>query len=138
MQKKDILQKIEELEKLEERRALSQEEMDVLETRRKEIREIYKGEDIYWRQRTRCRWLIEGDATTAFFYKVTNGRRHANTIHSLKNGEELLQGESVHREQVYHHYKRLFGLSEGVRIKMKVGAWNQQIAIDGLEAGLDE
>jgi mannosylglycoprotein endo-beta-mannosidase len=42
------------------------------------------------RQRSRIRWLREGDANTAFFHVMANGRRVKNYIASVKVGEELV------------------------------------------------
>jgi hypothetical protein len=42
------------------------------------------------RQRSRIRWLREGDANMALFHVVANGRRAKNHIASVKIGEVLV------------------------------------------------
>jgi hypothetical protein len=41
-------------------------------------------------QRSRIRWLREGDANTKLFHAVANGRRTKNFIASVREGEELV------------------------------------------------
>jgi hypothetical protein len=50
-----------------------------------------KQEEILWRQKSRIRWLKEGDRNTKFFHRTTVQRRHTNRITSLisTNGEPL-------------------------------------------------
>ena len=38
------------------------------------LMEIYKGEEIFWRQRSRQNWILRGDANTAYFHAIANGR----------------------------------------------------------------
>lgn len=83
--------------------------MVILITHKKEIREVYKGEDIYWRQRARCKWLNEGDANTTFFYEVTNNRRRINTIHSSRDGKVVVQGENELKEMYISTTKEFLG-----------------------------
>jgi hypothetical protein len=39
-----------------------------------QLLEIFRVEEEYWRQRGRIRWLLQGDANTAYFHAVANGR----------------------------------------------------------------
>jgi hypothetical protein len=36
---------------------------------------LAKMEEEYWRQRGRLNWLLKGDANTAYFHAVANGRK---------------------------------------------------------------
>jgi mannosylglycoprotein endo-beta-mannosidase len=53
--------------------------------------EIYKGEEVFWRQRSRQKWLLQGDANTAYFHAIANGRRQKCSIPCLWNGDLLLE-----------------------------------------------
>ena len=44
------------------------------------LMEIYKGEEIFWRQRSRQNWLLRGDANTAYFHAIANGRHRRCSI----------------------------------------------------------
>ena len=37
------------------------------------LMEIYKGEELFWRQRSRRNWILKGDANTAYFHAIANG-----------------------------------------------------------------
>ena len=39
---------------------------------------IYTDEEAYWRLRGTQRWVLRGDANTAYFQAVANGRRRRN------------------------------------------------------------
>lgn len=66
--KHKCLGEIEDLEKLEEERRLTTEEMCRLLFLHKSMEEIYRMKDLIWKQRAYYRWLREGDANTAFFH----------------------------------------------------------------------
>jgi len=40
--------------------------------------------DIYWRQRARQHWIVDGDPNTKFFHQVANMRRKFNAIYKIK------------------------------------------------------
>lgn len=68
-EEEDILKEIEMFENLEESRNLSLDENSRVLQPRRRIDEIYKREELRWRQRVHVNWLKEGDANTAFFHK---------------------------------------------------------------------
>jgi hypothetical protein len=39
------------------------------------LEQILHKEELYWQQRSGTRWLLQGDANTAFFHSSANGRR---------------------------------------------------------------
>ncbi|KAE8821701.1 hypothetical protein D1007_00107 [Hordeum vulgare] len=44
---------------------------------------IYTDEEAYWRLRGTQSWVLRGDANTAYFQAIANGRRRRNSIHYL-------------------------------------------------------
>ena len=48
---------------------------------------IYTDEEAYWRLRGAQRWVLKGDANTAYFQAIANGWRRRNSIHSLWAGD---------------------------------------------------
>ncbi|XP_073355184.1 uncharacterized protein [Aegilops tauschii subsp. strangulata] len=52
---------------------------------------IYTDEEAYWRLRGTQKWVLKGDANTAYFQAIANGCRRRNTIPLLWDGETLLQ-----------------------------------------------
>lgn len=55
---------------------------------RKEINELLDGEETWWSQRSRVRWLSEGDRNTRHFHNCASERRKKNTITGLWNENE--------------------------------------------------
>uniref|UniRef100_A0A453BYM2 Endonuclease/exonuclease/phosphatase domain-containing protein n=1 Tax=Aegilops tauschii subsp. strangulata TaxID=200361 RepID=A0A453BYM2_AEGTS len=51
---------------------------------------IYTDEEAYWRLRGTQKWVLKGDANTAYFQAIANGRHRRNTIPLLWDGETLL------------------------------------------------
>ncbi|TYG40901.1 hypothetical protein ES288_D12G131400v1 [Gossypium darwinii] len=56
------------------------------ETRRR-LDFLYAKEESYWAQRSRSRWLREGDRNTRFFHAKATGRLKKNNIERLKDAE---------------------------------------------------
>ena len=54
---------------------------------KKELKEAYKREEVYWGQKARVRWLKEGDKNTNYFHASVVERRRRNNISSLKKGD---------------------------------------------------
>jgi mannosylglycoprotein endo-beta-mannosidase len=46
------------------------------------------------RQRSRIRWLQDGDANSKLFHAVANGRRTKNFIAALRNGDEIVTDQA--------------------------------------------
>ena len=53
------------------------------------IEEMEIQEDILWRQKSRSKWIKEGERNTSFFHHSITQRRMQNTILSLRNPEEV-------------------------------------------------
>uniref|UniRef100_A0A453FRQ8 Uncharacterized protein n=2 Tax=Aegilops tauschii subsp. strangulata TaxID=200361 RepID=A0A453FRQ8_AEGTS len=52
---------------------------------------IYTDEEAYWRLRGTQKWVLKGDANTAYFQATANSRRRHDTILFLWDGKTLLQ-----------------------------------------------
>jgi mannosylglycoprotein endo-beta-mannosidase len=70
--------------------------------------EIYKGEEVFWRQRSRQNWLLKGDANTAYFHAIANGRRQRCAIPCLWEDDNLLEDTRDISNHVYSFFKELF------------------------------
>lgn len=47
--------------------------------------EILKREEIYWKDKSRELWIVDGDLNTKFFYASSEARRISNKICSIKD-----------------------------------------------------
>ena len=61
------------------------------------------------RQRSRVRWIKEGDANTKLFHAITNRRRTKNFIPALKHGEDIIMDHSRKEEVFFDMYNNLPG-----------------------------
>lgn len=52
-----------------------------------QLKERRKQEEILWRQKSRIKWLMEGERNTKFFHQAMIQHRHKNRIFSIKNAE---------------------------------------------------
>ena len=68
----------------------------------KQLEERYKQEEILWRQKSRVRWLKEGERNTKFFHASTMQRRMQNIISHIINqqGERMENHEDMQQELV--------------------------------------
>ena len=46
-------------------------------------------EEVFWRQRSRIKWIKEGDNNSKFFHRMANGRRKKKIIKSLMSEERV-------------------------------------------------
>eukprot|EP00253_Pinus_taeda_P036183 PITA_36183 len=81
---------------------LAQKEQDM----ESKLLEREKQEEVLWRQKSRIRWLREGEKNTKFFHKSTVQRRMRNQISQVINaqGEKVETQEGI--EQEFIHYIR--------------------------------
>jgi hypothetical protein len=61
------------------------------------------------RQRSRIRWLREGDANTKLFHAVANGRRIKNFIPSIRVGDEIITEQDQKVEAFSDAYADILG-----------------------------
>eukprot|EP00253_Pinus_taeda_P033177 PITA_33177 len=63
-----------------------------------------KHEEIYWKKKSRIRWLKEQERNTKFFHRTTVQRRMGNNIPYIKKsgGERVEQHEEIEKEFLKH------------------------------------
>lgn len=76
---------------------------------KKELSRILNQEELIWYQRSRTKWLVDGDRNIKFYHMQTIARRKRNRIIMLKdqNGEWISDQEDLKRH-VTTFYMKLF------------------------------
>ncbi|XP_011626355.1 uncharacterized protein LOC105421274 [Amborella trichopoda] len=74
----------------------------------KELEEARRVEEIYWKHRSRNKWLNEGDRNTKFFNAIATTRRRQNDISGLSIPEIDSDDKEAMEEGVVTHFKAAF------------------------------
>eukprot|EP00253_Pinus_taeda_P017089 PITA_17089 len=69
------------------------------------LEERRKQEEVLWRQKSRIKWLREGERNTKFFHQAMIQHRQRNRILSIKyqNGVRVVEQEGIEQVLVDHH-----------------------------------
>ncbi|MCI16652.1 transposon TX1 putative protein, partial [Trifolium medium] len=69
---------------------------------------LLKSKDSLEFQKSRSRWLREGDANTAYFHACVDSRKKANSIVDLKKDGSWLVKPGEIKEEIVSHFRRHF------------------------------
>ncbi|CAA7029244.1 unnamed protein product [Microthlaspi erraticum] len=75
----------------------------------RELKDAYRAEEEYWRQRSRQLWLNLGDKNSGYFHAATRGRRAQNTISVIVdgNGTSVFEEEKI-EEVITNYFTEMF------------------------------
>ena len=101
---------------LEEAMTSAQDDAPLIAIINQDLREAYKAEEDFWRQRTRVLWLSLGDRNTGYFHATTKGRKALNSITVLEdvNGEVHYKEEMI-TKTIVNYFTELFTSHEAER-----------------------
>jgi mannosylglycoprotein endo-beta-mannosidase len=108
-EKKEILQKLDILDRKAESNELSSQEIDTKNFLQNRLAAMLREEEIRWYQREKTKGLLEGDANTKYFHLVANGKHRKTRIYKLLDGERLITGDVELKQYITSYYKSLFG-----------------------------
>ncbi|RVX05721.1 Transposon TX1 uncharacterized 149 kDa protein [Vitis vinifera] len=82
--------------------------------RRKELEDVLLKEEVQWRQKSRVKWIKEGDCNSKFFHRVATCRRSRKFIKSLisERGETLNNIEDI-SEEIVNFFGNLYSKPVG-------------------------
>ncbi|CAM8893804.1 unnamed protein product [Rhodiola kirilowii] len=105
--------------------ALTQREQEMA----REYMKIKGYQFLFYRQRTKSRWLKEGDANTKYFHSIVKGRMSRNSIKVIKcaSGELSTDQPKINREFVSHFKTILAQTIECSPIKAEVVSRGRKI-----------
>jgi hypothetical protein len=69
--------------------------------------QIHSKESIL-RQKSRTRWLQDGDSNTRYFHASIKGRRHRNQITMQKRGNDWIEGVDAVKKEAKDHFSKHF------------------------------
>jgi hypothetical protein len=74
-----------------------------------ELANILKQEELLWYQRSRAKWLVDGDQNTRYYHLKTVNRRRSNNIIMLRDSnDQWVDDPAVLQEMVNTFYQDLF------------------------------
>jgi hypothetical protein len=101
-------EEVKSLDSFEEIRGLSDEEKERRSRLVSDLEGSLLQEEICWRQKSRIRWLKEGDKCTKFFHQVANANRRNNSIDSLYVNGSPTSDPDVIISHIVNFYESLF------------------------------
>ncbi|RVW37380.1 hypothetical protein CK203_087736 [Vitis vinifera] len=112
--KKHILTDLGRIDRIEQEGNLNLEVVSERILRRKELEDLLLKEEVQWRQKSRVKWIKEGDCNSKFFHRVATGRRSRKFIKSLisERGETLNNIEVI-SEEIVNFFGNLYSKPEG-------------------------
>jgi hypothetical protein len=75
----------------------------------KKMMQAYATEEAYWHKRGGGKWILQGDANTAFFHSLANGKRRRKLIFSLEDGENVITEIEDLKNHITSFYKNICG-----------------------------
>ncbi|KAE8789608.1 putative NOT transcription complex subunit VIP2 [Hordeum vulgare] len=96
---------------------------------------IYRSEELFWQRRAGQNWLLKGDANTAYFEAIANGRTRKCAIPFLWDGDVLLESPDDISTHIYSFCKELFStdLRGGVSLCTDFWTFEAQVSDVGNE-----
>jgi hypothetical protein len=91
---KDLLDRLDNLDKKAESTLLSPLELDLKQCMSSCLSQLLREEEIKWYQRSKVKHLLEGDANTKYFHLLANGRHRKTRIFQLQDRENIIQGDN--------------------------------------------
>jgi hypothetical protein len=101
-------EELKSLDCTEEGGQLSEEEKVRRSQLSRELEASLLQEEISWRQKSRVRWLKEGDKCTKFFHQVANANRRNNSIDSLVVNGSVTSDMAIICDHIVNYYDSMF------------------------------
>jgi mannosylglycoprotein endo-beta-mannosidase len=124
LQKLAVLAQIKDLNEKADSIGIDEEDWAYRYHLEEQLLEIFRVEEEYWRQRGRIKWLLQGDANTAYFHAVANGRcQKCNILSLVAEGRSISDKRDI-EEHIYGFYRNLLGASEPRSCRLSPDMWD--------------
>jgi len=117
-EKKELLDKLDELDKKAENLLLNETELNLKHVLSERLAELLREEEVKWYQRAKVKHLLEGDANTKYFHLLANGRHRKTRIFQLDDGDTIIDGDAQLKQHITNYYKNLFGPPDNSNMKL--------------------
>jgi len=117
-EKKELLDKLDELDKKAENLLLNETELNLKHVLSERLAELLREEEVKWYQRAKVKHLLEGDANTKYFHLLANGRHRKTRIFQLEDGDTIIDGDAQLKQHIINYYKNLFGPPDNSNMKL--------------------
>ena len=91
--KKELISKLDTLDKKTKFQTLNQWEVDLKQTLKTRLIQLLREEEIKWYQRGKTTKLLYGDMNTKYFQLVANGKHRKTRIFQLEDGGKIIKGD---------------------------------------------
>jgi len=117
-EKKELLDKLDELDKKAEGCALNETEINLKHVLNDRLAELLREEELKWYQRAKVRHLLEGDANTKYYHLLANGKHRKTRIFQLHDGDNIIEGDAHLKEHITSYYKNMFGPPDNLVVEL--------------------
>ena len=77
---------------------------------------LYREKERSWLQKSRLKWLQQGDRNTKFFHLAVSSRRSSNYINKLVDCGILIDNPGDIREVITEYFDRHFNKSQAIKV----------------------
>jgi len=117
-EKKELLDKLDVLDKKAEHSLLTSQEIDLKNFMSNRLATLLREEEVKWYQRAKTKGLLQGDANTKYFQLIANGKHRKTRIYKLYEGDHIIYGDDELKKHITTFYKNLFGPSSESTIRL--------------------
>ena len=98
-----------------------------------QVQELKKAQSELWeqsilhesmlRQKSRCKWLKQGDSNTAYFHQIINSSRRRNALRGMQINGGWVDNPTVIKDAVLQHFKGRVGSLSMLCLQSRVRCW---------------
>ncbi|GMI73906.1 hypothetical protein like AT1G43760 [Hibiscus trionum] len=77
---------------------------------------MLRTEERAWAQKSRSKWILEGDQNTGYFHYVASNRRRANSILALTNNGVVITKPSEIRDGVFSYFSEAYNTCTALEV----------------------